>query len=85
MRPHVIHRIVVTKCKQASHCQANNDYTKDVLGHLSNTDNAISITAGEEYHLYPDSKVHGAHTGPIWGRQDPGGTHVDPMDFAMLV
>ena len=23
-----------------------------------------------------DSKVHGAHLGPIWGRQDPGGPHV---------
>ena len=24
---------------------------------------------------YPDSKVHGANMGPIWGRQDPGGPH----------
>ena len=23
----------------------------------------------------PDSKVHGANTGPIWGQQDPGGPH----------
>ena len=22
---------------------------------------------------FPDSKVHGANMGPIWGRQDPGG------------
>ena len=21
--------------------------------------------------------------GPIWGRQDPGGPHVDPMNFAI--
>ena len=27
----------------------------------------------------PDSKVHGAHMGPIWGRQDPGG----PMNLAI--
>ena len=27
---------------------------------------------------YPDSKVHGANMGPIWGRQDPGGRHVGP-------
>ena len=32
----------------------------------------------------PDSKVHGANMGPIWGRQDPGGPHVSPMDFAIL-
>ena len=29
----------------------------------------------------PDSKVHGANKGPIWGRQDPGGPHVGPMNF----
>ena len=31
----------------------------------------------------PDSKVHGANTGPIWGRQDPGGPHVGPVNFAI--
>ena len=34
---------------------------------------------------YPDSKVHGASMGPIWGRQDPGGPHVGPMYFAIWV
>ena len=34
---------------------------------------------------YPDSKVHGANTGPIWGRQDPGGPHVGPMNFVIWV
>ena len=34
---------------------------------------------------YPDSKVHGANTGPIWGRQDPSGLHVGPMNFAIWV
>ena len=34
---------------------------------------------------YPDSKVHGANMGPIWGRQDPGGPHVDPMNFVIWV
>ena len=31
----------------------------------------------------PDSKVHVANMGPIWGRQDPGGPHVGPMDLAI--
>ena len=35
--------------------------------------------------LHPDSKVHGANMGPIWGRQDPGGPHVGPMNFAICV
>ena len=29
----------------------------------------------------PDSKVHGANMGPIWGRQDPGGPYVGPMNL----
>ena len=34
---------------------------------------------------YPDSKVHGAKMGPIWGRQDPGGPRVGPTNFAIWV
>ena len=30
-----------------------------------------------------DSIVHGANMGPIWGRQDPGGHHVGPMNLAI--
>ena len=30
-----------------------------------------------------DSKVHGANMGPMWCRQDPGGPHVGPMNFAI--
>ena len=33
--------------------------------------------------IYPDSKVHSAKMGPIWGRQDPGGPHVGPMNFVI--
>ena len=32
---------------------------------------------------YPDSKVHGANMGPTWGRQDPGGSHVGPINLAI--
>ena len=31
----------------------------------------------------PDSNVYGANMGPIWGRQDPGGPHAGPMNFAI--
>ena len=34
---------------------------------------------------FPESKVHGANMGPIWGRQDPGGPYVGPMSFAIWV
>ena len=36
-------------------------------------------------YICPDSKVHGANMGPIWGRQDPGGPHVGPMNFTIWV
>ena len=40
---------------------------------------------GKAMDKYPDSKVHGANMGPIWGRQDPGGPHVGPMNFAIWI
>ena len=33
--------------------------------------------------MNPDSKDHGANMGPIWGRQDPGGPYVGPMNCAI--
>ena len=33
--------------------------------------------------LFPDSKVHGANMRPIWGRQDPDGPHVGPVNFVI--
>ena len=40
----------------------------------------MQIAKGYEYSI-PNSKVHGANMGPIWGRQEPGGPHVGPMNF----
>ena len=37
------------------------------------------------FNSFPDSKVHGANMGPIWGRQDPGGPHVGPKNFVIWV
>ena len=37
------------------------------------------------WNAVPDSKVHGANMGPTWGRQDPGGPHFGPMNFAIWV
>ena len=34
-------------------------------------------------HRIPDSKVHGANMGPIWDRQNPGESHVGPMNLAI--
>ena len=37
------------------------------------------------FSVYPNSKVHESDMGPILGRQDPGGPHVGPMNFAIWV
>ena len=50
---------------------------------------ARSVSVSWRHHVYvyhfPDSKVHGAYMGPTWGRQDPGGPHVGPMNLAIRV
>ena len=33
--------------------------------------------------VIPDSKVHGAHMGLTWGRQDPGGPHVGHVNLSI--
>ena len=33
----------------------------------------------------PDSKVYEADMGPVWGRQDPGGPRVGPMNLSIGV
>ena len=43
----------------------------------------ISITSEPIFKNILDSKVHGANMGPTGGRQDPGGPHVDPMNYAI--
>ena len=43
----------------------------------------IQLMHASTVEAIPDSKVHGANMGPIWGQQDPGGPHVGPMNFAI--
>ena len=31
----------------------------------------------------PDNKVHGSNMEPIWGRQNPGGSNVGPMNLGI--
>ena len=48
------------------------------------TCNRINSTTVTNFTIYnPESKVHGANMGPIWGRQDPDWPHVGPMNFAI--
>ena len=44
---------------------------------------AVVVRYPKKY-LCPDSKGHGANMGPTWGRQDPGGPYVGPMNLPIL-
>ena len=43
----------------------------------------IVVGSSTQYQTPPENKVRGANMEPIWGRQDPDGPHVDPMNFAI--
>ena len=65
---------------------ANRVYTYVLLKWLNLT-SSHGLVANNQVQScdYPDSKVHRANMGPIWGRQEPGGPHVGPMTFAIWV
>ena len=42
---------------------------------------STSLFLYQSYRHYPDSKLHGANMGPIWGQKDPAGPHFGPMNF----
>ena len=50
---------------------------------MSSSSSRLSMSTCIHKTGIPDSKVHGANMGPIWGRQDPRGPHVGPMNLAM--
>ena len=61
----------------------HSDKWGSLQSHLVGTGKGGDVGAHVLYHHGdPDSKVHGASMGPIWGRQDPGGPYVGPMNFA---
>ena len=41
------------------------------------------MLASDQIHIVPDSKIDGTNMGQIWGRQDSGGPHVGPINFAL--
>ena len=54
----------------------NNFYLTSIAGYW------LGIQPDLHIHT-PNSKVHGANMGPIWGLQDPGRPHVGPMNFTI--
>ena len=44
-----------------------------------------SVKSRNFYVNITDSMVHKANLRPIWGRQDPGGPHVGPMNITIWV
>ena len=50
---------------------------------LGNYTGVILLSMYMHWNRHPNSKVHGSNMWPIWGRQDPDGPHVGPMNFAI--
>ena len=49
------------------------------------TSNRVNLIKGSATETDPDSKFSGAKLGPIWGRYDPSGPHVGPMNFTVNI
>ena len=70
----------------AARCDETMFYYDGVYIREAATHQCITPRGPADYsnvHNDPDSKVHGTNMGSVWGRQDPGGPHVGPMDFAI--
>ena len=50
---------------------------------INSSAQSIVMSSPEAKQTNPDSKVHEAYMGPTWGRQDPGGPHVGPMNLVI--
>ena len=71
-------RLKVSSAKRRPFCLGLNVLTESLHSLTVKTYAAVLWTI-----TIPDSKVHGANMGAIWGRQDPGGPHVGPMNFVI--
>ena len=87
-----IHYIYENLSKKLRSFELTGVEAKDILdaidGHIGqgygqSTQKEIGMVVSGVAIIIPDSKFHGANMGPIWGRQDPGGLHVGPMNFAI--
>ena len=78
----VIARALDAIIKQNGGWYSLSDFRNERLYNMLNDTDFRGVTVRNDY---PDSKVHGASMGPIWGRQDPDGPRVDPMIFAIWV
>ena len=61
----------------------NNRHSKIWASFVDSESDLCSHVVNAVFYVFPDSKVHEANMGPIWGRQDPGGPHIGPMNFVI--
>ena len=61
------------------------EYIYQFIHNFHGLEYPVLVAMQNENGIYPDSKVHGANMGPIWGRQDPGGPRVGHMNFVIWV
>ena len=66
---------------QNSHAHFHYFFCHQAAWVLGKSDHLVCLA--RIYYNHPDSKIHGANMGPIWGRQDPFGPHVGPTNLAI--
>ena len=73
-------------CRSEDLCYLGDQCRMELLTHAANMCSLV-VHQCPQIHpnntMDPNSKVRGAHVGFIWGRQDPGGPHVGPMNVVI--
>ena len=75
---------IVFKYHQSSDCAFGSEGNDTMCDFLYRVFITIYVSLSNPQ-AFPDSKVHGASMGPPWGRQDRGGPHDGPRNFALWV
>ena len=64
-------------------CQQEAKLSRDESGNCGRNEANGAAILMKAAQSNPDSKIHGANMGPIWGRQDPCVPHVGPMNLVI--
>ena len=72
-------------CVTRPQCVKPKQYNLGTKSHMEDISTVYHQTMFQTLFKSPDSKVYGANMVPTWGRQDPGGHHVGPMNVVIWV
>ena len=79
----ILSRILLKWVIPVIHISGDNNHHRHINMIHGSFWNGLKISLFQVPNSFPGSKVHGANMGPTWGRQDPGGPHIGPVNFAV--